>query len=63
MPLLLLRQQSQKSRFIGAAMLLYTLHSTNYEAYHKLAVTVSQHFLPKIPAFNSHMRQYAYDRN
>ena len=28
-----------------------------------LAVTVSQHFLPKMSAFNSHMRQNAYDRN
>jgi len=27
-----------------------------------LAVTVSQHFLPKISAFNSHMRQNVYDR-
>ena len=28
-----------------------------------LAVTVSQHFLPKMSAFNSHMRQNAFDRN
>ena len=66
--LLPLRQQSQKSRFFGAAMLrfhpCFFSHYTvqNYEVYH-LAVTVSQHFLPKMSAFNSHMRQNACDRN
>ena len=68
---LLLHQQSQKSPFVGAAMLLFhfffSSHCTvqNCEAYHLplLAVTVSQHFLRMMSAFNSHMRQTAYDGN
>ena len=28
-----------------------------------LVVNVSLHYLPKVPAFNSHMRQNAYHRN
>jgi len=42
-------------------MLLFTLHSTKLRCLPLLAVTVLQHFLPKMSAFNSHMRQNAYD--
>jgi len=56
---LLLRQQSQKSRFVGAAILLY--HSRffshcavqNYEAY-RYQQSLSRS-MPKMSAFNSHM--------
>ena len=54
---LLLRQQSQESCFLGAEMLLFTLRSTKLRSLALLAVTDSQHFLPKMSAFNSHMRQ------
>ena len=56
---LLLRQQSQKSRFVGAAILLY--HSRffshcavqNYEAY-RYQQSLSRS-MPKMSAFNSHV--------
>jgi len=60
---LLLRQQSQESCFLGAEMLLFTLRSTKLRSLPLLAVAVSQHFLLKMSAFNSHMRQNAFDRN
>jgi len=44
-------------------MLLFTLHSTKLRSLPLLAVTVSQHSLPEMSAFNSHMQQNAYDRN
>jgi len=68
---LLLRQQWQKSRCVDAAMLLFhscffshcTVQNKCLRSLPLLAITVSQHFQPKMFAFNSHMRQNAYDRN
>jgi len=48
---------------LGAAMLLFTLHSTKLRSLPLSAVTVSQRFLPKMFAFYSHMRQNTYDCN
>jgi len=54
----MLRLQSQKSRFVGAAMLLFHScfsRSTKLRSLPLSAVTVSQHFLPKMFAFNNHI--------
>jgi len=52
-----------RSNYYFSFMLLCTLHSTKLQSLPLLAVIVSQHFLPKVSAFKSHMRQNAYDRN
>jgi len=52
--------------FIGAAMLFYSCFFSRNIKLHGLplsAVTASLDYLPKMSAFNSHMRQNAFNGN